>query len=61
MTIQVSIAQGARSAFPDRRVWTGSTFSSELGLFKNQHSHRNVPISDPAETVEVVDTRALTP
>jgi uncharacterized protein (TIGR02391 family) len=53
------------------REATAHLFAGAVGSFKNPHSHRNVPITDPAEAVEllfvashllrIVDTRQPNP
>jgi uncharacterized protein (TIGR02391 family) len=42
------------SAVDAEREATAHLFAGALGSFKNPHSHRNVPISDPAEAVELL-------
>ena len=36
------------------REATAHVFAGAIGLFKNPHSHRNVPISDPREAASVI-------
>jgi uncharacterized protein (TIGR02391 family) len=42
------------SAVEAERVATAHLFAGAVGSFKNPHSHRNVPIKDPAEAVELL-------
>jgi uncharacterized protein (TIGR02391 family) len=42
------------SAVEAEREATAHLFAGAVGLFKNPHSHRNVPIDDPAEAVELL-------
>jgi uncharacterized protein (TIGR02391 family) len=42
------------NAVEAEREATAHLFAGAVGLFKNPHSHRNVPITDPAEAVELL-------
>jgi len=42
------------AAVEAEREATAHLFAGAVGLFKNPHSHRTVPISDPAEAVELL-------
>jgi uncharacterized protein (TIGR02391 family) len=41
-------------AIEAEREATAHLFAGAVGLFKNPHSHRNVPIKDPTEAVELL-------
>jgi uncharacterized protein (TIGR02391 family) len=43
-----------QNAVEAEREATAHLFAGAMGSFKNPHSHRNVPITDPAEAVELL-------
>lgn len=43
-----------KAAEPAERQALSDLFAGSIGTYKNPHSHRDVLLSDPAETVEIV-------